>query len=98
MAIKKVDVFLLRAQKFCSEESVELLLSSRSVQVLIRLSPSMRAGIPKSSDACSRPELIDKYSGYPGVDVDRIEEVDLFGATVLSVTLCHPSSTVRLMH
>jgi Methyltransferase domain len=30
----------------------------------------------KTIDAATRPELIDKYGGHPGVDVDRIEEVD----------------------
>jgi hypothetical protein len=38
--------------------------------------PKMEGWNTKTIDVATRAELIDRYRGQPGVDVDRIEEVD----------------------
>jgi SAM-dependent methyltransferase len=40
------------------------------------IAPKMEGWNTKTIDVATRSELIDRYRGQPGVDVDRIEEVD----------------------
>jgi tetratricopeptide (TPR) repeat protein len=40
------------------------------------IAPKREGWDTKTIDAATRAELIDKYRGHPGVDTDRIEEVD----------------------
>jgi SAM-dependent methyltransferase len=40
------------------------------------IAPKSEGWNTKTIDAATRPELVDKYRGQPGVDADRIEDVD----------------------